>query len=705
MANSRYNRLDNQAPVQTSLKADDVSVGRSAHDFSRIHSGNTLFGLIAPVDCFDVVPNEDLDINLTALLEFRNPTTRQLLNGCRVYFHAYYNRLTDLWEGAQNWIDNGRSGKLSLTRPNLIYHLSVCGRSDSSSTLYPVFSVNACTPLSLLNFLGLPAERQPATLNTTIPTPISQPTPISVDSAYPPLRSFQAATKSLRTNSGKPALSDIVLNNISTDFFPADCCMAYQRNWRDFYSNKNLLQTNKYWFPDNESHFILSYDCENAVCINYENETLGSDIVFDGSIATPNAQFPDKTQVSSMSIFQNLSYYYAFLGTTEPPPVFAKFDYTKVTPEPNNPSSVADPDGDDYVSLHSPNLAGIKFRQFRGDRFTTALPFPDLIRGDIPILSLTNDFIKLSRKNTQDSTVVEAEVRNQTNNGDTRDLIDVALPLSVQSQLYQYGIDFSAVGASITMSDLYTLETLTNFRRRFAMTNGDYNESIKSQFGVNPHAPTHEGTYIGGFYQDFAFSSVTQTSESSESPLGTKAGQGISAGNGRIGHFHTPDYGWIQIYMIVVPDVMYTNGKPRMFSKKSNLEMYFPIFNNLPAQAILNKELYISGDTAIDNDVFAYEDRYAEYKSRGNYVSGFMALTHVQAAFDSSRIMSRRFTSTPALNHQFVTMVPENIDMEVFTVFDEPPFDFSVGINIRRVFPGPYTAIEGSLSSPALNRV
>lgn len=659
MANSRYNRLDNQAPVQTALKADDVAVGRSAHDFSRIHSGNTIFGLIAPVDCFDVVPNEDLDINLTALLEFRNPTTRQLLNGCRVYFHAYYNRLTDLWEGAQNWIDNGRSGKLSLTRPNLVYHVVT---PDGSSPY-----CNALTPMSLLNFLGLPAAVMPQKF---------------ASKDFSPLRSFQCAVVTGTSS------SLVELSPRPDDFFPADCCMAYQRNWRDFYSNKNLLQTNKYWFPDNESHFILSYDCENAVCINYENEDFGI-----SDPAHPAIYNPDWFNVAG----NLLGYIDKSFG-----PII---DPTSVTPEPNNPSSVADPESDNYIYLHSPNLAGIKFRQFRGDRFTTALPFPDLIRGDIPVLSLTNDFMKLSRKNTQDGTIAEADVRNQTNNGDHRDLIDVALPNSVQSQLYEYGIDFSAVGASITMSDLYTLETLTNFRRRFAMTNGDYNESIKSQFGVNPHAPTHEGTYIGGFYQDFAFSAVTQTSESSESPLGTKAGQGISAGNGRIGHFHTPDYGWIQIYMIVVPDVMYTNGKPRMFSKKSNLEMYFPIFNNLPAQAILNKELYISGDTSIDNDVFAYEDRYAEYKSRGNYVSGFMALSHVQAAFDSARIMSRRFTSTPALNHQFVTMVPENIDMEVFTVFDEPPFDFSVGINIRRVFPGPYTAIEGSLSSPSLNRV
>lgn len=146
---ARFDRINNQAPAQSQLEKDTSPVGRSAHDFSYIHSGNAIFGALIPVDCFDVVPNEDLQINVASLLEFRNPTTRQLLNSCRVYFHAYYNRLDDLWEGARNWIDKGRSGKISLSRPNLIYHTQNYNQDAE---------VNACTPLSLLNFLGLPAE-------------------------------------------------------------------------------------------------------------------------------------------------------------------------------------------------------------------------------------------------------------------------------------------------------------------------------------------------------------------------------------------------------------------------------------------------------------------------------------------------------------------------------------------------------------------
>ena len=643
MADARFNRMNNQAPAQTQLDSSDPKVGRSAFDFSFIHSGNTEYGLVAPVDCFDVVPNEDIDIELSALLELRNPLVRNILNGTRVYFHAYINYLVDLWEGAKNFLDAGRSGQISLQRPKLIYHF----RSESLG-----YDANANTPMSLLNFLGLPAEAFPTKNN---------------NQDVPPLRAFQTAVDSSDNKYQYNVLA------YSPDYFPADCAFAYQRNWRDYYSNKNLLQNNKRWFPDNEDHFILSYSCENAVALAYENEFFT-----DG----PAGSTQDTRIIGSLLGYQ---------------PTTPNVDGR--TPEPNNPLSESGDSGAQWY----PNLSGIKFRQFKGDRFTTSLPFPDLIRGDIPVLADTGEFSDLIYQSDTDEI---GRVRYDIGLSDSREHVypdmgdnERFLTIRFADSSDESGSVQFKLGSAITMNDIRALETMTVFKERMARTSGDYNDMIEAQYGYNPKHHNRTGEYIGGFYQDFAFSSVVQTSESGSTPLGSKAGQGVSNGQGRIGHVHTRDFGWIQIYMSIVPDVMYTQGIPRMFDKKIQTEMYFPIFNNLAPQAIKNKELFVSGDSATDNDVFAYEDRYAEYKSRTNRVSGFMGLLPTQAAFDASKIMARRFTSTPVLNSQFVTILPENIDMSVFSVTDEPPFDFQVGVAVRRVFPGPYTAIPGSLSS------
>lgn len=657
MADTRYNRFDNQSPVETQLRADDVSVPRSAHDCSFIQNGTALIGALFPLKPIWYVPNEDFDISLSAVFEFRNPTVRQLYNGFRVFFNVYQQDITDLWEGARNWIDHGRSGTLNLDRPDLIYY---------ASTTEEDMIANAATPLSLMSYFGIPSM-------------CFQVDYANVEHGLPPLRWFQCSQDDV--GSGYYTVQSY---GRVYDFLPADLFFMYQKIWRDYYCNKNLLQNNKFWFPDNEDHFILSYSCSRAVCVNYENEDFHQDGVFSSNY-----------QVYNLFGSQGL------------------FDFSRLTPEPNNPTTV--PPESYAPSVFAPNLAGLKFRQFRGDRFTTALPFPDLIRGDIPVLAATQDAIQqvaLINRNGEysetypyinNSFTLESGGNIQIPNSGANDQRLYNASESTQSfNLARLGVKLGSLG--VTQSDLYTLETLTAFRRRMALTNGDFNQSIKAQFGISPQIHDRKARYVGGFYQDFAMSTVTQTSQSDSSPLGTRAGQGISSGRGSIGHVHTSNFGWIMILCSVVPDVYYTQGLDRQFSLKGSLQLYFPIFNNLPAQAILNKELFVSGNSHLDNDVFAWEDRYAEFKSSRNVVCGLMSLPVNMARFDTARIMARRFTTTPKLNSLFITMVPENVDMSPFTVTDEPPFDFSVSVNVRRVFPGPYAAIEGSLSSPALVR-
>lgn len=689
MAESRYNRLDNQSPIQSQLQNEDLKIPSSAFDYSCIHSGNAIIGALIPVDCFDVIPGEHISISMANLLEFRNPTTRQLLNSFRVYFHGYYNRFTDLWEGAQNFLDTGLSGSLSLTRPKLIYKVHSIAPSKSGVTptvgSYYIEEVNACTPLSLLNYLGLPAEAyNPVKTenNKVVSTPLDWFKPaISV-------RKIKTATSA--TVYTEDIITSLTSLSAHADYFPADCAFAYQRNWRDFYCNRNLLSNNKYWFPDNEHHFVLSYECEEAVCINYGNEDFSSDV------ATRDVS---RSQGFNITGFMNTSFTDNNVLTA----------YNAQTNEPSCPSSTPDT-SIDYSRLQAPNLSALKFRQFRGDRFTTALPFPDLIRGDIPVLNLTNQsFHDLTVKgsNLQDVLSVKTDYQVDAapnSNSDTVDILFYNSGTSTVDVPADSTLGVTVPLSQITQNALRALETFTVFKERNArIKNSDtfYNGFIEAQFGTNPNVHNPRGVYLGGFYQDFALSSVTQLSESTESsPLGQKAGQGVSNGNGTIcNDFYCNDFGWIQIYMSIVPDVYYTQGKPRMFSKKTQLDMYFPLFNNLEPQAILNKELYISGNSSTDEDVYAFEDRYSEYKSRPNRVSGLMALSHSIADYDASRLIARRFTSTPVLNNKFVYMVPENIDMNVFSVVNEPPFDFSCGISVRRVAPMPYTAVPGSLSS------
>ncbi len=639
MANSRYDRLDNSSPAVQTLKAPEKNVPRSAFDLSHIVSGQALFGALIPVLCEETVPGQEFDINIFSQISFRNPSIRPLLNGCKVQFHAFYNDVTDLWEGAKNYYDTGRSGKLNLSKPNLLHtfeahHTTTQGDAEISE-IYEMFS-----PMSLADYFGIP----PVSVQSTIFDPQGKPVPAS------PLYSFGGALSSdndfsvdYRTGGSVKDLSK------SPDYVNALPFMAYQRNWRDYFSNKNLLQNNKLWFPDNEDHFILSYNCSDCAVISYEKEN---------------------TKPGSFG-FSCLPFY----GSD----VYETSDFM-------SPSGVS---GSSFVDY--PVLASLKFRQFRGDRFTTASPFPDFIRGDEPTLGALDDWVKLvaytgatypltSYDNTPNSEALTLGVED--NNSFLRTSTDKS-----------YGLKTS-IGSRITSADINAMNIITAFKTKMGMTNGDYNEMIKSQFGYSPNVHDRKGTYIGGFSSTIDFSSVSQTSESTTtSPLGTKSGQCFSNGQGRIGHFRAPNFGYVSVYMSIIPDTYYSQGIPKLFSKQYQKQEYFPILNGLAPDAILNKELFVSGDTSVDNDVFAYCEKFEEFKSRRNRVCGFSSLSHKDALFDSALVMKRHFDKTPQFNHRFLTMTPENLDMDVFYFKNEPPFDFSVGFDLTSIAPIPYKSI------------
>lgn len=634
MANSRYDRLDNSSPAIQSLKAPEKNVPRSVFDLSHIVSGQALFGALIPVLCEETVPGQEFDINVFSQISFRNPSIRPLLNGCKIQFHAFYNDVTDLWEGAKNYFDTGRSGKLNLKKPGLLASVK------NSSALF-----TSLTPLSLADYFGIPINY------------------IAKSSKVSPIWQFGGL---LINNSSS---EDYTKVNSEPDYINALPFMAYQRNWRDYFANKNLLQNNKLWFPDNEDHFILSYNCQNAACISYENEDLGK----NGTSAQNTLLF-DLFETQNNIVPSGGSSY--------------------VTSEQCSPSGGF---SSDSSNTSIPSLSAIKFRQFRGDRFTTASPFPDFIRGDEPAIGGFEDWIKLVNKNGD-----EFPITNDTSAVAFNDINIVAYPTDKTSLFPKIAgsvqntqpMGLKSAGTRITSSDINAMNIITAFKTKMGLTNGDYNEMIKSQFGYSPNLHDRKGTYIGGFTSSIDFSSVSQTSESSSaSPLGTKSGQCFSNGQGRIGHFRAPNFGYISVYMSIVPDTYYCQGVPKMFSKQYQKQEYFPILNGLAPDAILNKELFVSGDSSVDNDVFAYCEKFEEFKSRRNRVCGFSSLNHDVALFDSALVMKRYFDKTPSFNHRFLTMTPENLDMDVFYFNNEPPFDFSIGFDLTSIAPIPYKSI------------
>ena len=221
---------------------------------------------------------------------------------------------------------------------------------------------------------------------------------------------------------------------------------------------------------------------------------------------------------------------------------------------------------------------------------------------------------------------------------------------------YGQGIQ-NRVRASLTIDELWdemVVQRFLNSMNEFG--NERYIEILAGQYGVlSADARLQRPQWLGGNEMVVNVSEVLQTSESTAgNPLGSFAGKGIVAGQGRDIAFRVPEHGFIIGILTFVPENGYASGSPRWLYKSSPLDFAFPRFNNLGEQAVYNGELYSDHDVdASTNDLseFGYQPQFDEYRSHPSIVTGDFRESQLLAWH-----MARKFTSVPALNQSFINV-------------------------------------------------
>lgn len=251
-------------------------------------------------------------------------------------------------------------------------------------------------------------------------------------------------------------------------------------------------------------------------------------------------------------------------------------------------------------------------------------------------------------------------------------------------------VDFSQAG-TFTVDDLRLITQLQLWLERNMRSEAVYKDFLRAHFDSAPiDERLTKPAYIGGTVQSVVVSEVLQQSEStSTSPQGQMTGHGISRQDNFVGKWHCKEFGLIMGLMSIMPDTLYSQGQAREWSKKSRFDYYFPEFANLSPQAILNKELYVSGDTALDNGVYGYQERCSEMRYRHNYITG--ALRDFNDLYWSAWTQARHFNETPTLSQSFVNSAG-NIRKDFLAVPTEIPFVAEVANIVRAVRPLPYMA-------------
>lgn len=189
---------------------------------------------------------------------------------------------------------------------------------------------------------------------------------------------------------------------------------------------------------------------------------------------------------------------------------------------------------------------------------------------------------------------------------------------------------------ALTISNLrsaYALDKL--YRLSIAAGDGDYGSQIRAHYGFDVPYDNCKSRFLGGISEPISISEVITTATTSEAPTGDIYGKGLSANSGQRIVFDSKEHGVIMGIFSVVPEADYNaSGVDRFNTKVSREDYYQPEFADLGLSPLSLYEYSYCAPTGSDsNTSLGYIPRYAEYKTRVDYVHGeFESFTETSSA-------------------------------------------------------------------------
>jgi len=207
-----------------------------------------------------------------------------------------------------------------------------------------------------------------------------------------------------------------------------------------------------------------------------------------------------------------------------------------------------------------------------------------------------------------------------------------------------------------TINSLREAFQLQKMLERDARGGTRYVELIKSHFQVtSPDFRLQRSEYIGGGTTRINVNPVPQTSETNTTEQGKLAAYAYAQQSG-IGFSKSFVEHCVIIGLVnLKADLTYQQCYDRMWTRQTKYDYYWPALANLGEQEVLSKEIYCDG-TAGDDDVFGYQERWAELRYKNSQITGVFR-SAAAASLDMYHL-AQDFLTRPVLNQAFIEEDP-----------------------------------------------
>lgn len=198
-----------------------------------------------------------------------------------------------------------------------------------------------------------------------------------------------------------------------------------------------------------------------------------------------------------------------------------------------------------------------------------------------------------------------------------------------------------------------------------------YPELIRGHYAVT--APSlavfQKPEYIGGRRVALSMEQIAQTSSTdSTSPQGHMAAFSLTADIGEDVYKSFTEHSIIMgVLCVRIANHTYQQGIGKQWFRKQRLDYYWPELRNLGEMPVLNKYLYAQGPSVvdgngniIDDQVFGYQEAWAEYRYYPNRTSGEMRSTY-STPLDSWHY-GDLYSSLPVAGAQFLEEGVSEVD-------------------------------------------